>query len=147
MGAECVQRAIYGDGGPIGARAKAMDVDAFLEALEHPRKAEVLALRRVILQSADGIQEAVKWNAPSFFTAEHFATMNLRDKNGVGVIMHFGAKKRGSEFKPRVLIPDPTGMLTWLADDRAVISFRDLRDIETRGDAFAALIREWVKQV
>lgn len=129
------------------ARVKEPDVNSFLEALEHPLKAEVLALRCVILQSAPGIQESVKWNAPSFYTTEHFATMNLRDKIGVGVIMHFGAKKRGADFKPRALISDPDGMLKWLADDRALVSFVDCADIEARRASYADVIREWVKHV
>ncbi|MBC8086698.1 MAG: DUF1801 domain-containing protein [Phycisphaerae bacterium] len=128
------------------ARSTQPDVSTFIQMLEHSHKAEILAIRQIILQSDTSIMEAVKWNAPSFYTSEHFATMNLRDKQGVGVIMHFGAKKR-ADFKPKALITDPSGLLAWLADDRALVSFRDLGEIESKRDAYTALIREWIRYV
>jgi hypothetical protein len=73
-------------------------VDAFLASLEHPRKQEILALRQIILGADPGIAEGIKWNAPSFLTSEYFATMHLRAKDGVQVIMHLvAARARGTE--------------------------------------------------
>ena len=57
---------------PASAPA-ADDVAAFLAALVHPRKAEILALRKVLLDADAGIAEGIKWNAPSFRTVEYFA--------------------------------------------------------------------------
>lgn len=41
-------------------------VDEFLENLSHPLKAEVEAVRSIIMGANKGIAEEVKWNAPSF---------------------------------------------------------------------------------
>ena len=122
------------------------DVDAFVAALDHPHEAEILALRRIILGADAGIFEGIKWNAPSYRTSEWFATTRLRAKLGVQIILHFGAKKR-DDFSPRAAIADPASLLEWLAEDRAVATFRDLADVEAKESAFAALIRQWIRHV
>lgn len=121
-------------------------VESFLSSLDHPSKPEILALRRIILAADPNIAESIKWKAPSFHTSEHFATMNLRGKTGIGVILHFGAKKNQISTTG-VAIPDPDWLLEWLAKDRAMVTFRDLNDIAARRAAFTNLIREWIKHV
>ncbi len=122
------------------------EVDAFLAALDHPRKAEILALRRIILAADARVGEGIKWNAPSYRTSDWFATTHLRAKDGVHVIMHFGAKKR-ADFAPRAAIDDPESILEWLAEDRAVAKFADMADIQAKQSAFGALIRQWIEYV
>ena len=119
-------------------------VEDFLAALEHPAKQEILALRRLILAADGSIGEEIKWKVPSFRTTEHFATLHLRAKQGVGVILHFGAKKRSVAG---IKIADPDALLEWLADDRAMTTFRDLHDVVAKQQAFTALIREWIRHV
>lgn len=127
------------------AKAKEPNVQTYLRTLDHPRKAEIVLLRDVILASDKAIQESIKWNAPSFYTSEHFATMNLRVKSGIAVIMHFGAKKR--ETKGRPAVADSAKLLEWLADDRAMVTFGSVEDIAAKTEAFQALVREWVTLV
>lgn len=122
------------------------DVEAFLAALDHPRGAEILALRQVILGADPAIAEGIKWNAPSFRTSEWFATFQLRARDGVQVILHLGARKRDAAAPP-VEIADPDSLLEWLGADRASVKFRDLADVEARGPAFAAVIRRWIAHV
>ena len=122
------------------------DVAAFLEALQHPHKTAILALRSLILSADERIGEGIKWNVPSFRTSEWFATLHLRAKRGVGVILHFGAKKSAIS-QTGVAIADPTGLLEWLGKDRASVLFADIDDIQTRQDAFVALLREWIGHV
>jgi hypothetical protein len=122
------------------------DVDAFLAALDHPHKGEILALRQIILGADPRIAEGIKWNAPSFRTMEWFATMHLRAKDGVQVVMHFGAKKRPG-FDPRQDIADPQSLLEWAGEDRAFARFRDLADVEAKKSAFAAVLGQWIEHV
>ena len=121
-------------------------VEAFLASLDHAAKQEIVALRRIILDADPGIADGIKWNAPSFRTTEYFATFNLRAKEGVQLILHFGAKK-SDIASTGVAIPDPDGLLKWLAKDRATVSFRDLKDIAEKKSAFSKLVREWIKHV
>lgn len=44
-------------------------------------------------------------------------------------------------------IDDPAGLLEWLGDDRATVKFRDAADIAAKREAFAALLREWLRHV
>ena len=122
------------------------NVETFLASLDHPSKQEILALRQIILAADPTIAEGIKWNVPSFRTSEYFATMNLRAKSGIGVILHFGAKKR-DHSTTGVAIADPDSLLAWLAKDRAMVMFRDLNDIAERRSAFTALIRQWIGYV
>ena len=109
-------------------------------------KQEILAIREIILGADPGITEEIKWNAPSFRTTEHFTTMNLRAKDGMQVILHFGAKKR-DRSSPRAAIADPELVIEWLADDRATAMFRDLEEIQARRSAFVNVIRQWIQHV
>ena len=119
-------------------------MDAFLASLDHPHKELVVALRRILLQIDSPICEEIKWKVPSFRTTEHFATMHLRAKDGIGLIFHFGAKKR-NDLPKREQISDPEGMLVWLAADRAMITFRDVTDAESRQRELTELVRQWIR--
>lgn len=123
--------------------AAPQSVDALLAALEHPHRPEIEALRQVILAADPRIREGIKWNAPSFFTSEHFATFHLRAKDGVQIILHLGAKVRETA-STGVVIADPSALLEWLAADRATVKFRDVADIAARGEAFTAVLRQWI---
>lgn len=119
-------------------------VEAFLVALEHPFKQEILALRQVTLAADPSITEGIKWNAPSFRTSEYFATMHLRRQDGLQLILHLGAKKR-APAAARATIADPESLLTWLDEDRASILFRSLTEIEQRRSVYVDLIRQWIR--
>ncbi len=121
-------------------------VDAFMKALDHPHKAAIESLRKIIRGAAPDIREGVKWNAPSFRTSEYFATTNLREKAGIGVILHLGAKAR-SLPAGGISIPDPGKLLKWLAKDRAMVVFSDGKDLAKRKDSLVALVRSWIAHV
>lgn len=132
-------------------RSNATDTDAvqtFLAALEHPLKAEILALRQLILTADPCIREGIKWNVPSFRAEgrgsdDYFATFHLRDKAGIQLILHTGAKARGTTG--RLPVVDPQGLLTWLGDERASIRFAGMAEVEARAQDFQALLRSWIE--
>lgn len=119
-------------------------VAEFVTNLVHPRKDDILALRRAILAVDASIEEGIQWNTLSFKTHEYFATIHLRAKEGVQLILHLGAKKRENA---KVLVDDPAGLLKWLDPARATIVFRDAADLASRGAAFAAIVRQWIRFV
>lgn len=118
-------------------------VDQFMAATAHPLKAEIQALRELILGVRADVAEGIKWNAPSYRTHEYFATTKLRDKTGIGVILHLGAKVRNET----VVIDDPAGLLTWLGTDRASVSFKGLDEIRRDAAAFRAIVAQWITAV
>ena len=129
-----------------GAKPAGEDVEAFLAALEHERKPEIKALRRILLAADPSITEGIKWNAPSFRTGEWFATFHLRAREGVQLILHLGAKARALP-EGGLAVPDPSKLLAWLGKDRATVIFRDRADIDRRQAAFTELVRHWIRHV
>jgi len=121
-------------------------VAAFMKELDHPLKKEVEVVRRLILGVDPEIREGIKWNAPSFRTTEHFATFNLRAKDRIRLILHFGAKVKATA-KEGIEVADPSGLLEWLARDRCLVSFSDKNDVEAKRGALEAVIREWMRWV
>ena len=119
-------------------------VDAFISAQHEPTKTETETLRTAILGSDKNITEGIKWNAPSYKTHEYFATTNLRTKAGVGLVLHFGAKARAVEASSENIL-DPSGLLKWVAKDRATLEFKDAKDIEAKRAALQAIVRQWIK--
>ena len=121
-------------------------VDAFMRTLDHAFKKEIEAIRASILGVDKTIAEGVKWNAPSFRTTEYFATIHLRQKSGVGVILHLGAKARA--VPPQGLsVDDPAKLLTWLGKDRALVAFESLADFKAKKAAFERVVRRWITYV
>ena len=120
-------------------------VEEFLRKLDHPLKKEIVAVREIILGLNPAIREEIKWNAPSFFTTEHFATFNLRAGDRVQLILHQGAKVKDNATKPS--IPDPAGLLKWLSTNRALLTIPDAENRAVSRKALAALIRAWIKEM
>ncbi len=121
------------------------DPDAFMDALDHPLKDDIQYLRAVIRKVAPGITEGVKWNAPSFRLADDFATFHLRTTDSVCVILHTGAKKRASV--PDMGVPDPAGLLEWLAKDRCMARLGSGKTLRANRKAFEAVLRAWVARL
>jgi len=121
-------------------------VDKFMATLEHPFKAEIEAIRLLMLAVDPGVREGIKWNAPSFRTTEYFATTNLRSRAGVGIILHLGARVRELPAGG-VKIDDPTKLLKWLGKDRAMVEFGNSRDLGEKATAFQSVLRQWIEHV
>lgn len=120
------------------------EVDAFMQALDHPHKAAIEALRGIVLRADPAIREGIKWNAPSFRTGEWFATTHLRAKSGIALILHLGAKVRSA---PAPAIDDPAHLLEWLGKDRARIVFADAAAVEAGRPALGQILRQWIRHL
>ena len=133
-------------GSSRGARKNGpSEVDGFLASLDHPLKAEIEAVRAIILGADARIQESIKWNAPSFAIAEHFATFNLRSKDAVHVVFHKGAKVQA--HAPDMAISDPSGMLKWVAKDRCIAVLTDMKEIRSKRGALVSIVEQWTRQM
>lgn len=114
----------------------------FLNNLEHPLKNEIEEVRKIILSVNDNITEHIKWNAPSFcFNNEDRVTFNLQGKGFIRLILHMGAKVKNKKKK---LPEDTTGLLEWVADDRAIIKLTDMMDVELKKERLIQAIDLWI---
>jgi hypothetical protein len=123
------------------ARDGSDSVDAYMAALEHTRKDEIAVLRERILKSDPGISEHVKWNAPSFrYSGDDRITFRLHPKNRVQLVFHMGARRSENAFT----FEDTSGLLEWVAADRAVVNFADAVAVTRSEGILETLVRRWV---
>jgi hypothetical protein len=66
-------------------------VDAFIDKLEYPLKAEAKAIRKIIKGVNKNITEQIKWNAPSFRYEGYMVTFNLHAHDQLRLVFHNGA--------------------------------------------------------
>lgn len=118
-------------------------VDALLTALDHPLAKEIAAARKTLRAAAKGVEEIVKWNAPTFtYAGVDFATLHVREQKQVLVIFHAGAKAKGKRLKGA--IADPAGLLVWRGEDRALAGLGAGKAFAANLPALAALTRAWI---
>ncbi|MGA9869794.1 MAG: DUF1801 domain-containing protein [Rhodococcus sp. (in: high G+C Gram-positive bacteria)] len=118
------------------------DVAGFLATLDDPRRDALAELCRVVEGADPRIEGAIKWNAPSYFIGEHFATTGLERRGGLRLVLHTGAKKI-VDGGP-VTVYDPSDSLAWKAPDRAILTFTDLADVQARRSDVQSILRQWI---
>lgn len=120
-------------------------VTEFLTPLNHPFTAEIDILRKIILDSQAGIEENIKWNGPNYvFQGDDRVTMRIHPpKKQVQLIFHLGAKKQ--DAKSRRVIEDQSGLLDWKGNDRAVVTYKSLEEIESTKSQLQDIVRAWLK--
>jgi hypothetical protein len=117
----------------------------FLNNLEHPLKKEIEEVRKIILSANEHITEHIKWNAPSFcFNNEDRVTFNLQGKGFFRLVFHCGAKVKDHAGNGS-LFDDTTGLLDWVADDRAIVKLTDMSDVEDKKEKLAEVVARWIE--
>jgi len=111
-------------------------VDAYLRDIDHPFKAEIAAVRAIILGASNKISERIKWNAPSFFYKEDLGAFNPRASEYAHLILLF----------PGGLgMPDKSKLLEGKQKDRREAKFYSLSDVESKKPALEKLVKSWIK--
>lgn len=119
--------------------ADAEQVVALMAALDHPLKAEIDALRRIVRAAGPELGERVKWNAPSYYLGRHdMAAFNLRQTGFVQLVL---------VFPGGLMIDDRRGLLEGDYKDRRLARFDTMADVEAKRTALAAVVSEWVALV
>jgi len=113
-----------------------------MATLQHPLSAQVEQLRSVMLDADPRVNESIKWNAPSFFIDDHFATFNLHYPDRIQIVLHAGAKVNpdARQFE----ISDPSGLLKWAAVDRASVTFANASEVDDRLASFVDILKQWI---
>lgn len=100
-------------------RKDANQVKAWLKAIRHPLKKEVEAVREIIKNTSDKLQERIKWAAPSFYYKEDIVTFNAWAKDQVHLVFH---------YKPVEKIKSP--LLEGDYDGRRMMYFNSMKEVE-----------------
>ena len=113
-------------------RTRAMN--EYMAHLKHPLKAEIAAVRAIILQASSKIHERVKWDAPSFYYKEDLATFDLTSTKQLHLIVRF----------PEGTTPPVGGLVGVDHENRHEVTFRNLADVAAKKAALVQLVRDWV---
>ena len=119
-------------------------VTDYLDEQNHPFRKEIEQLRNCILSADTALTENIKWNGPNYcFDNEDRITMRIQPPTKqVQLIFHRGAKKQ--EPPKDKLIGNKSKMLTWKENDRAVVTFKSLQDIENGKAELSTIVTEWI---
>lgn len=121
------------------------EVTDFLNKLNHPLIKEIEQLRNCILSVDKNLTENIKWNGPNYcFDNEDRITMRIQPPTKpIQLIFHRGAKKQTQPEDK--LISNKSRMLVWKENDRAIITFKSLQDIENGKTELTTIVNEWIK--
>lgn len=126
-------------------KSKYIDVSDFINKLEHPLKEVIVEVRGIILSVNKEITEHIKWNAPSFcFRNDDRITFKLNKDECVQLVFHSGAKGKDSHDKGPI-IEDQTGLLEWVADKRALLTFQDIKEVKMKRDSLIKIVKQWLE--
>jgi len=118
-----------------------MDVEATMARLGPAQRALAEQVRRLVASAVPGLDEHVKWNAPSFLVdGDDRITLNFGPRGDVRVVLHRGVMVKMDGFA----FDDPDGLAAWPSPHRGVVTLRDEADLAAKADALAALLVRWV---
>lgn len=113
-------------------------VDEYMAALEHPFKAEVEALRQIILEANPKMHERVKWNSPSFYYQVDLAAFHLRETKRVHIVFVF--------YKGQ-MIHESNGILEGDYKDRRMAYFYSMEDVLAKKEALQKIVNDWIELI
>jgi hypothetical protein len=120
-----------------------IEVTKFLDNLNHPFRSEIERVRLNILNADNRLKENVKWNGPNYFVGNaDRITMRIHPADQVQLIFHRGAKVQAQPNER--LISDYAGLLKWKGNDRAVLTFKNMADIENSKPYLDIIVKEWI---
>ena len=113
-------------------------VEQYMAALEHPMKAEIEALRGIILGANPKISERIKWNAPSYFYREDIVTFGPPARKPDEVLLVF--------HHPGV-VKITSGILAGNFKDRRLATFKNMADVETSHAEVARIVNGIIAEI
>lgn len=115
--------------------AAVSEVDAFMKSLDHPYKAEVELLRKIIKGTNKEITEQFKWKAPSYsYRGEYLVTFNLRETKRIHLVFH---NPMISKINSPLLEGDYA--------DRRMAYFSDMKDVKAKRAELVHVLKQLVE--
>lgn len=107
------------------------EVDAWLDAKAHPLDAELRAVRAIILDADNRVEETIKWQTPTFAYKGNIVSFSPAKKM-VSLMFHRGAEIPGHH-------PHLEGDAKLVRNMR----FQDMAEIDAGRDELTAVIQAW----
>lgn len=111
-------------------------VTAYMDQLEHPLKAEMEAVRKIIKECDKTIHERIKWNAPSYYTSADMVTFNHRSPEYVHLIFHHPT-----------IVKIKSTLLEGDYKDRRMVYFRTMKEVTANKKELQRIIKEQVQLI
>ena len=118
---------------PQSAITDAEKVNAYMQKLEHPLKAEIEAIRAIIVSANCKISERIKWNAPSYYYKEDLVTFNQRNQKQVHLVFHHPT-----------IVNIESDLLEGDYKDRRMAYFSDMAAVQANKKELEAIINKLV---
>ena len=113
--------------------AKNSDVDDWLAGYANPMKPVVAGIRDAILEACPEVDEAIKWQAPTFVYKGNIASFFPKSKKHASLMFHKGAEIPGD-------FPNLEG------DGKEARTFKvaSLDDMEEKKAELVGIVRAWI---
>ncbi|AYQ31258.1 DUF1801 domain-containing protein [Runella sp. SP2] len=123
---------------------KNTEVTKFLDEQNHPFRKEIEELRNYLLSANPDLTENIKWNGPNYCVGNaDRITMKIQPPTKqVQLIFHRGVSKQAQPEDK--LIANKSKRLVWKGNDRAIITFKTLEDIENGKSELIEIVTEWI---
>lgn len=108
----------------------------YMAKLEHPLKAGIEELRKIISNANDKLSERIKWNAPSYYYKEDLITFNPRLQKRIHIIFHHIA-----------IIKIKSALLEGDYKDRRMVYFDSKEDIKAKKEEFSGIVNKLVQMM
>ncbi len=119
------------------------EVSEFLDGLNHPLRDEIENLRHIIINAINGLTENIKWNGPNYcYEDNDRITMKIQPPKHIQLIFHRGAKKQ--EQPKGKIIQSKSKLLLWKENDRAIVTFKNMSEIENGKMDLTSIVNEWI---
>lgn len=119
------------------------EVSENMDRLDLLLRNEIQNLRYIILNANENLEENMKWNAPNYHIKDaDRITMKLYPPNQIQIIFHRGAKTQAQPEEK--LLANDFGLLDWKSNDRAVLTLKDINDIELNKGKITSLVQSWL---
>ena len=120
-------------------------IEEFMGDLDADKRAQVEALRTIILETNARLTEHIKWNAPSYvLDGEDRITFNLMNKEGtVKLVLHMGPTRKENK-KGEPVMQDESGLLQWSSDIRGMITFKSLDGVASNRSVLKKIFKDWL---
>ena len=116
--------------------ADAEKVLLHMDALNHPLKSEMEAVRSIIKKSDPKIRERIKWNAPSYYYKDDLVTFNAWAKNNVHLVFHH-------PFIVKIKSP----LLEGDYNSRSMMYFNDMKEVKRNKSELERIVKELIKMI
>jgi hypothetical protein len=110
------------------------EVDAWFDEYDNPMKDVVQRVRQIIMAADERMEEAIKWQAPTFMYKGNLASFFPKSKQHASLMFHTGAQ-----------IPGDFPHLEGDGDKARTMKVPDLETAEARKGELESIVKAWIE--